>query len=134
MHTLIYSSRSSGPSRREVLRDILAVSRRRNANAGVTGRLLYSGKAFLQVLEGKEGVVRATFARIERDPRHVDLEVLVDEPSPARRFGEWSMGFTHLDEATLDVTSTSLADALRDGRAASLLLGLHEGEEHPPAT
>lgn len=121
MHILIYSSRAVDGTDRDALRDILAASRDRNAEEGVTGCLLYSGTAFLQVLEGEEGPVRETFARIRRDPRHTDVRVLVDEGAPDRAHGDWSMGFAHLGEDEVPGEEDT-SDALVDGEAARALL------------
>ena len=125
MHKLIYSSRPAAGLSRPDLRAILAASRTRNARAGVTGRLLYSDAAFLQVLEGEEEAVRATFARIEADARHHDVRVLVDEDSPGRAFGEWSMGFSSLVDRE-DVPD--LARAGGDRSAAEALLGVEPAD------
>lgn len=98
MRELIYRSRSAGPFDRVEIGRILATARRVNATCGVTGLLLYSDASFLQVLEGEEADVRATFARIRDDPRHQDLAVLADGPVARRRYPDWSMGFHHLGE------------------------------------
>ena len=65
--------------------------------------LLYHGRSFLQVLEGDEAIVQRLFSRIERDPRHhqvsvIDASTLFGE---RRSFGDWSMGFSALDNAQI---------------------------------
>ena len=72
---------------------ILAVSRRNNARVGVTGALIFNRSTFGQVLEGPEEAVDETYARIEADPRHRDVEVLDLRSVEERGFGDWSMGF-----------------------------------------
>ena len=72
---------------------ILAISRRNNAGVGVTGALIFNRTTFGQVLEGPEAAVEETFARIEADPRHRDVEVLDLRTVETRAFGDWSMGF-----------------------------------------
>ena len=59
-----YASSASTDFSPEELTDLLAVSRARNAAAGVTGLLVYKGGNFLQALEGPEDAVRATMQRI----------------------------------------------------------------------
>lgn len=49
---------------------ILTTSRRNNARDNVSGLLFFNGKRFLQALEGDDAMVDATYARIQRDPRH----------------------------------------------------------------
>lgn len=97
MHELIYRSRSAGPFDRAEIGRILATARRINAENGVTGLLLYSDESFVQVLEGEEGAVHETFARIRADPRHRDVTLLADGPAERRRHPDWTMGFHHLD-------------------------------------
>ena len=45
-------------------------ARRRNAETGVTGVLLFDGARFCQFLEGPEGAVLDPMRRIRADPRH----------------------------------------------------------------
>lgn len=96
MQELIYWSRSTGAFDRELIGSILATARRRNAEDGVTGLLLYSDAAFLQVLEGEAATVEATFARICSDARHQDVTVLHAGAIERRRHPGWAMGFHHL--------------------------------------
>ena len=59
---------------------------------GITGLLCHSGNVFMQVLEGGRSAVNATYARILRDSRHGDVELLLYEEISERRFAGWSMG------------------------------------------
>lgn len=93
MFQLSYISSARNPIDQPLLDDILAVSRRNNARDGVTGLLVVGGKRFLQVLEGPEGAVRATFARIEPDRRHRGCVVLARREVAERAFGHWSMAY-----------------------------------------
>lgn len=70
---------------------ILQQSRHNNAVDGITGLLWHDGTHFLQVIEGPEASVAATYARIAADPRHSDLEILSDRKITTREFGYWSM-------------------------------------------
>lgn len=128
---IIYASRSARPATRDVLRDILTVSRARNIESGVTGLLLYSGESFLQLIEGDDEAVTATFGRIQADARHCDIRVLADEAEPVRAYPEWDMAFAHLEEEQL-VTDLDLdcspgrplasVAVVPDGRAAEEIL------------
>jgi len=71
--------------------DILAVSRRHNMVAGVTGLLLYDGYRFLQALEGEAAAVEQTLERIKLDPRHRAFVLLSRREIDARAFGDWAM-------------------------------------------
>ncbi|WP_294318822.1 BLUF domain-containing protein [uncultured Sphingomonas sp.] len=85
---LCYTSRSAPGVD---LDQILQQSRHNNAVDGITGLLWHDGTHFLQVIEGPEPSVAATYARIARDPRHAELTVLSDRRIAAREFGYWSM-------------------------------------------
>ena len=94
---LVYASIANEDFSPEQLLELLAVSRRNNESCGITGMLLYKERRFLQVLEGDEAAVRATYARIERDPRHRDVTLLITDQEQEREFADWSMAFQDLD-------------------------------------
>ncbi len=75
------------------LKDILVTARRNNQQNHITGILLYSDGAFMQVLEGENEAVDSTFAVIEKDSRHKSVVKLLDKSLPERNFPEWLMGF-----------------------------------------
>ena len=79
------------------LRDMLKESNEHNAKSGITGMLLYKDGQFMQVLEGTEEAVKATFGRIRSDPRHHGIIILVQGPAEKRQFPGWSMAFRDLD-------------------------------------
>ena len=95
MFHLIYSSKEKQEFTAADLKKLLRNARLRNHDVGVTGVLVYQGGTFLQALEGEEDAVRTIFARIEKDPRHGDINVLHRTLSLGKRrlFGDWSMGF-----------------------------------------
>ena len=73
------------------LDDILAKSRRRNEERGVSGVLLHSEGTFMQIIEGPETVVEALFNKISADPRHTGIQRLLTRRLDERQFGDWSM-------------------------------------------
>jgi len=75
---------------------ILEEARRNNAKNGITGMLLYSRGAFMQVLEGTPEKVKATYAAICQDARHCNIFTLDELPVSHRHFGAWSMGYRSL--------------------------------------
>ena len=79
---------------------LLASSRARNEELGVTGLLLYHEGSFLQILEGDETTVDALYRRISADSRHTNPLLLFRRHDEERRFPEWTMGFGRFDEAT----------------------------------
>ena len=94
---LVYiSSVRPDPSTIEVFTEIAAY-RAKNSRLGITGMLLVSQGAFMQVLEGEEAAVRALYATIRADPRHEHVHTLAAVALPAREFPDWAMGFADLD-------------------------------------
>lgn len=93
---LIYYSRgtSGGDDRSllEQLRRILAVSRTNNARDGITGYLVFDKTWFIQILEGDEAKVRATYNRIQTDSRHGAVMLVSQREVRGRSFPQWSMG------------------------------------------
>lgn len=96
MFYLVYVSVAAENVSKGELLGILAHSRSKNAEAGITGMLLYKDGNFMQVLEGEEGPVRDLYTRIRRDPRHLGIVTLIEGERERRCFGDWSMGFQDL--------------------------------------
>jgi hypothetical protein len=67
---LLYISTASRQMLRIDVEQILFTARRMNKANGITGLLISSPARFMQVLEGEEAAVRATYNRICADPRH----------------------------------------------------------------
>ena len=55
--------------RTNALKDILAASRRNNADSGITGTLFFNDEYFAQVIEGDRDQVSQSFLRISQDER-----------------------------------------------------------------
>ncbi|MCC6132648.1 MAG: BLUF domain-containing protein [Acidobacteria bacterium] len=90
---LVYASRSSQPVNDELINGILAQSRERNPDAGITGVLCVCGNdVFMQVLEGGREEVNQLYSRIVRDGRHTGVTILDYEEITERRFSGWRMG------------------------------------------
>jgi hypothetical protein len=87
---LIYLSRPFG-FEAGTLDDILVTARRCNARDGLTGALICRRDVFLQMLEGPRAQVTATFGRILRDDRHVDVSLIWCGDAPFRMFRDWTM-------------------------------------------
>ena len=95
--SLVYSSRAVVGFGLDDLDELLAHSRRANADSGVTGLLLFKDHRFLQLLEGPVAAVREKMAFIAEDPRHDHVTVLLEEDVPTRQFPEWTMGYAAED-------------------------------------
>ena len=97
LYFLIYVSVANGDLSEHELVDLLTVSRENNTRDEITGMLLYKDGRFMQLLEGPESAVCATYARIARDLRHRDITILLEGELAERDFSDWSMGFQALD-------------------------------------
>jgi len=94
MHRLIYKSIETVVFTDAELKRLLWSSRLRNAEAGVTGMLIYDRGTFLQALEGEAASMYSIFSRIEQDYRHSDIAILLwDRAAGSRAFGQCSMGY-----------------------------------------
>lgn len=87
---LIYSSQPFGYDE-AVLNGILMDARRCNTRDDITGALVCRHDIFLQLLEGPKDSVHATYERIKRDDRHVDVKLRFFGDVPTRMFGNWAM-------------------------------------------
>jgi Sensors of blue-light using FAD len=89
---LTYASRPFGYDS-TMLTGILFDARRCNTRDGITGALICRDDLFLQLLEGPEAAVEATFARIAADDRHIEVRRLTRRliADDARMFGAWAM-------------------------------------------
>lgn len=90
MSHLIYTSVPFGYDPAD-LNGILMDARAANTRDGVTGALICRRDLFLQYLEGPPAKIKATFARIRRDDRHVEVVRRSEGPIDGRLFGSWAM-------------------------------------------
>ena len=97
VHTVVYLSFATQRIKVQDIEEIVAVSRKNNAQRGITGVLFYKDRQFLQLLEGDEATVEHLLQTIQRDPRHSGLCVLIREPLP-RIFEHWSMDYVCLND------------------------------------
>lgn len=97
---LIYRSRDNIPAenRRMVLGDLFTDARAFNKKQHITGALLLREGWFVQTLEGEQQAVQNLFDRIERDPRHTDIEVIDTGTVPSRVFARWAMARIEEDD------------------------------------
>lgn len=104
MKSLVYRSRAVRSPTLAALLGLLIESRGHNATHAITGVLLYVDGGYLQLLQGEPARVDALMERIARDPRHRDIEVLLDEEhARPPLFPAWSMGFLHFSALEAEV-------------------------------
>lgn len=90
---LVYISHASESLSYSDLLNILNSSRRNNARDNITGVLILRDGYFIQVLEGPEDKIQKLVSTIRRDNRNHTLNVLIEDHSQSRIFGDWSMAF-----------------------------------------
>jgi len=100
MFRVVYASTAVKPFSEQQLEAHLKRYRERNGKRGITGMLLYKEGNFMQCLEGPKKIVLALLAKIQSDPRHRDVIVLLSEEKVEREFSEWTMGFKKIGRNT----------------------------------
>ncbi len=93
MLQMIYTSEAKAKFSPVELQDLLLTARRNNDRDSITGMLLYEDGTFLQVLEGENEVVEATYQRIAADKRHHKIMLIARLEVDHRSFHDWEMGF-----------------------------------------
>jgi len=73
------------------LQSIEEHAKQMNPKYGITGVLFHHEGHYLQVVEGNTAHVRQLMENIHTDPRHCNVQMLVDEPIESRGFGSWNM-------------------------------------------
>ena len=87
---IVYSSKPFGFDA-SVLDDILTISRVRNSKADITGTLICRADMYLQLIEGPDAAIQATYQRIIMDDRHVEVNLLLSRVVTERLFPKWAM-------------------------------------------
>ncbi|CCN49714.1 putative Sensor of blue-light using FAD [Vibrio nigripulchritudo MADA3029] len=88
--------------------NILEVSRKNNKANDITGFLIFHLDGFYQMIEGPDRNIEELVAKLGRDPRHTNIEILSSKDVEARHFPDWSMGYLKLGKAI----GLSLADSI----------------------
>jgi hypothetical protein len=95
---LLYASRANQIIDKATVDSILAKSRHKNPDLGITGILCYGGDIYMQVLEGGRDAVNLLYNTIVRDTRHQHVVMLHYEEVSERRFAGWTMGQVNLEK------------------------------------
>lgn len=98
LRQLIYTSKATTPVDDGSLLTLQSQCARHNEPAHVTGFLLIHRGYYLQLLEGPADAVEVTYARIEPDPRHTEVNAFSDIEIAERAAPSWSMGVFQLDD------------------------------------
>lgn len=128
MISTTYFSSATGPWSTEELEELLKLCRTNNAEARITGVLLYSDGNFIQTLEGPVEAVDRVMEMVGKDPRHNNVHVHRRAEITERDFSGWSMGFRQvpLEQAS---ELPGFTDYLRTGQVEGAA-----GRQHAVAT
>lgn len=123
LYQLVYCSRATPVVDDDAVHRIIRSARRRNPEQGITGLLVFGSGIFFQWLEGPRDNVTALMARLQADPRHVDIVTLdTTEEVRERLFPDWDMELvsgSHIRDVLQDAL-----DNARDPASAATLRGL----------
>lgn len=127
MYAILYMSegvRHFEPEEMSLLSNSWSIS---NALVGITGLLLYDGRRFMQLIEGKASETKSLMRYIERDHRHTNIAKMLDEPIEERQFAGWALRQQSWDG---EVTGGSLREqakefirTAKDSRVQAALMG-----------
>ena len=129
--SILYVSRrslfSSDPE--QEIEEIVALSRERNAEQGITGAMACTQDHFAQLLEGPNDRVDDLMHRIDQDPRHFEVTILRVEPITRRRLPGWSMAYSgQSNYVTRQIVplfgDNTQVNTVRTERLITLLVGL----------
>lgn len=106
---LVYVSRASFETAKEFIGieptvgRILMQSRKNNPKQKVGGVLYYGNGFFFQCLEGYSDAVNTLTAKIMKDDRHADVQILKVIPIEERLFKNWSMKYIPLEKDVINI-------------------------------
>lgn len=91
MYCLVYMSSPTHEMDDDEVHDLLRRAKNNNDRDGITGILIHDRRRYLQLLEGDEANVEATFARISLDPSHRAIIRLHSGTTSRRQFPGWAL-------------------------------------------
>ena len=121
LRQIFYMSRvADGLAERDV-KAVLALSRRNNRMLDVTGSLTFTGRHFVQTLEGRPEVVESLLARITHDTRHHDMRLMLDRAVTLRSYPLWSMGLLYNLDFSDDIETMFAAPVASTGVCTEMM-------------
>ena len=94
---LIYSSNFSDDLTWTNILEIVNTAKVANEKSSVTGILITCEQEILQVLEGEPENVTQIFSKIEKDPRHKNIQLISALQIENRQFDVWKMKEVNVD-------------------------------------
>lgn len=132
LHLLIYISASVNDLSPDEVKALVESSAARNQKIAVTGCLLYHEGYFMQMLEGAKSNIHTLFAKIRTDPRHSNVQVVIETAATRRLFTGWGMvrGDRTKDTSAVDFKpwqrrSMSFMEIAEDARTCHAFIAGH---------
>ena len=110
-HLFVYTSLAVEPLSPKEMEQLLAVSRRNNAEQGITGLLLHQGDMFIQLLEGPIEATSQLLKKIAKDPRHKEFRMIHQTSIEHERYSSWEMAYSNEADVGFGWTNALLAIA-----------------------
>jgi len=123
LHEILYFSVLAEGQSPNVVGQIAAQARARNAERDVTGLLVFDGMHFCQHIEGPAEAVFHLIERLQQDPRHTAVRVVYEGPCAERRYRRFDLGFAQ----TADPDDMAGVQALEGLAALQRFLALQSG-------
>lgn len=98
IYEVLYVSTIAPSAPVSVVADIAAKARVWNSQRDITGLLIFDGMRFCQQIEGSQKQVMALIERISNDPRHTNFIIFHHGQLAERRFNDFSLAFTNVDD------------------------------------
>ena len=89
--SLVYRSIATAALSELELQRLVNAAQARNRAESITGLMIYDEGRIFQWLEGPSEAVARIWKSIRSDPRHTSIEILGEQPTLTRFFGDWHM-------------------------------------------
>lgn len=102
MYLIVYTSTYSGHKNdfKSDVRKIVEEAKVHNAKSDICGVLIINDGRFLQILEGEQEDLSSLMGKIQKDNRHKNVDILVDQSVETRSFDDWNMEVFDLSDKT----------------------------------
>ncbi len=124
LQRLLYVSRCVVPLDSTALKRLLGSAQVNNRRSDITGALAFTGRHFVQLLEGDEQALGRLLQRLEADSRHADVQVIQRVRIQRRLFSEWAMNHASCPGFEADVEQLLAAGRSQEANAGWFTLRL----------
>ncbi|QTD57381.1 BLUF domain-containing protein [Parasphingorhabdus cellanae] len=114
INSVIYISTARSDLSPKDFSDIVEISRRKNADLGITGILCFNGTNFIQFLEGDRKIINDQLRLIGSDNRHSGMITMNHRTTKKREFPDWHMASSVINLENQN-TDQKLTDILAIG-------------------